>query len=118
MSSQEGTSDDNVGNKPLNAWFLGGVFSSSEAFQVFDKLFTPSTDSRCHKQERVDNHDEKDQFVNYFPLLQETIGEPWTLNDLSLLDLSLSGSEEHYWLPQSSRPEFVGVGSLRLLYSS
>jgi len=122
LSSLEGTTDDNAGNKPLNAWFLGGVFSSPEAFQSFDKLFTPSTHPRsiqCHKKERVDaDDDEKDQFVNCFPLLQETIGEPWTLNDFSFLNLNgLYGSEERYWLPQSSRPEFVVVGFLCVFFT-
>jgi hypothetical protein len=57
------------------------------------------------------NDEEGDQFVNCFPLLQETIGESWTLSDLSSLDLNgLSSSEEHYWLSQSSSPEFVTVG--------
>lgn len=126
ISSLEGTKtahDSNLGNEPLNAWFLGNVFSSPEAFEGYDKLFTPehqSTGRRStHRRrlERADADDEEgDQFVNSFPLLQEKIGEPWTLNDLSLLDLSGPSGSEHY-LSQSSSPEFVAVSSCSTFFS-
>jgi hypothetical protein len=99
---------DHPGNEPLNAWFLSGVFSSPEAFQGYDKLFTPehqsSPSAHCHRLEQADADDEEGgQFVNTFPLLQEKIGEPWTLNDLTFS--GLPGSKEQF-----SRPEFVAVG--------
>jgi hypothetical protein len=127
LSSLEGAAtaqDDDAWNKPLNAWFMGGGFSSPEAFQCYDRLFTPEHQSelQCmhrHWQGRVDPADEKgDQFVNSSPLLQEETGEPWTLNDLSLLDLNgLSGSEEHNCSLRSSRPEFVAV-CFRIMFIS
>lgn len=124
LSSLEGTTsaqDDDAWDKPLDAWFMGGGFSSPEALQSYEKLFTPEYQSRksqcihCHWQERIDPLDKEGyQFVDHFPLLHASAGESWTLNDLSLLDLS--NSEDHHWSSQSSCSGFVAVSFGRVSF--
>jgi pre-rRNA-processing protein IPI1 len=109
-------STNNLSEIPLPTWYLISAFASQEAYEAFDELLqpfsqssSPSSSYRCwHPEIEPDTGEEN--FSQRFDFATAALGNQWTLQELSEV-VNQSGTSADGDASRSAHSAFIAVRS-------